>query len=261
MAVIRDRSHQYRCTIAISNCHHTRHMHDSLKPMFDTLPVDCEIQQPNGTKPVYNVEPLINEQGTNHNIVDGLTSGEFEIWDFDKRNAKLLQSIGLKSTWKPVLLNSGMINWIGEINEDRPIDCVWVGNADGKRKAMIEELQRRIGSGFVWVKDKYGKEATEVLKRSKVALNMHRESHLQAQEQLRIMWAIGCGCMVVSEVSIEPSIPPPIIKEYDLDHLVMGTILAIESWKFSDALRRRTDYMMLSMEYMTNQWGINDTEF
>jgi hypothetical protein len=102
----------------------------------------------------------------------------------------------------------------------------------------------------------YGEEATKLMKRAKIVINIHRDGENQAQEQLRIAWAIACGCTVVSETSMKPSIPNHIIIESPLCRLYDATIKALNEWSFADSEKRKARYVKLSEKYKKEIWKL-----
>lgn len=251
-----NKRHQYRYSIqARMDNVHVRSMHDNLKPMFDGITVDWEIQWSDKGKPVYNVEPLINSNGADLSKIAELKSYGVMIYDFDKRNVEKLLSLGVNSEWRPCLLNQSMIDWVGEWDQPRDIDVLHIGNKSERRQPIINTLESMNGIKFVNVTNIYGKEATQLMKRAKVVVNIHRADELQAQEQLRIMWAVACGCTVVSEPSIDPSIPYPIVHDEPLDKIADACKSFSFTWNQPTAERTKQKYIELSKQYYEIVWG------
>jgi hypothetical protein len=249
-----DKSHQYRFSHqALSK--HEQNMHDPVNAMLSTLPVDWQVQYNRTSKPIYNLEPMLIERGLNENEFNRLKRSGKYIYDFDLRNVETLQVNGLKAEYRPMVLNEGLLSWVGDYGSERDIDVLFIGNLSDYRKPILQEIEN-LGIHVHIVKDTYGKDATDIMKRAKIVLNIHRDGAVQAQEQLRIAWAIACGCLVVSETSLKPSIPNYIIDEYDAGALPMGLFISLGKWSFADAEERKEKYIKLSKKYLKKHWGL-----
>lgn len=230
-------------------------MHDSAKAMISRLETAIDLQWSKGN-PVYNLEPLIVEKGHDINAIAQLKEFAVKVYDFDKRNVEILKSYDIDAEWRPCVLNDGLMEWVGDYGHDRDIDILHIGGVFPRRKAVLDKLKAVPCINVVEVLGIYGTEASELMKRAKIVINIHRDSEQQAQEQLRISWAIACGCLVVSEKSIDPAIPNGIIIESDLDGLYDTAISSLDKWSFRDAEKRKEKYLKLSEKYKKEIWKL-----
>lgn len=230
---------------------HVEHMHDPIKAMLDSIPEAVAIQYPKAGIPVVNCEPLIGDHGITRHIVESICKG-VPVYDFDRRNTELLNALGYcKAYWRPCLWTDGLQSWVDKVpDQTRIYDITHIGIPTGRREFVIKEIQKR-GIKVNIVNGLWGKDATKVLKQSRIVLNIHREGTKQAQECLRIAWALACGCLVVSETSIDPSIPEPCIIESDLGKLAETTIEAMADQTAKDRLEIFRDY---SPEVIKKTW-------
>jgi len=228
-------------------------MHDPLKAFLRSIPFECDIQYPTTGKPVINAEPLIADHGANRHIITSLIKPNIDVYDFDRRNTDLLNRLGYcKAYWMPCLLNDGLQSMADRVSyQERIYDITHIGIATGRREQVIKEIES-LGVRVNVVSGVWGDEATRIMKQSKVVLNVHRESEKQAQECLRISWAIACGCLVVSEISLDPSIPQPCIIEADIGNLARVAVEAVGS---ADEAKDRLDiFRDYSREVIKNTW-------
>jgi hypothetical protein len=254
MMIPKNKSHQFRFSEEARPIH-VKRMHDSARAMFSTLDVDWDLQWSKG-KPVYQMEPLLLDKGVDDLTISQLMGYKVKIFDFDRLNAEMLESRGLNSEWRPFLLNDGLMKWVGEYGPDRDIDVLHIGGIFPRRREIIEKLKANTGVQFEQVFGVYGEDATKIMKRAKVIINIHRDGESQAQEQLRIAWAIACGCTVVSETSLKPSIPNSIVIESPLVRLYDKAIKAVNEWSFDDSERRKALYVKLSEKYKKEIWKL-----
>lgn len=252
MTIPKNKSHQFRYSEACQS-EHTKRMHDSVKAMLSTIGEAIDVQFAKGNT-VYNLEPLTRANGPCEPTIATLIGNK--VYDFDKANVEVLESFSVDAEWRPFILNDGVINWIGSYGAERDIDVLHIGGIFPRRKPIIDALTTTDGITFLQVSDIYGEEATALMKRAKVVVNIHRDSENQAQEQLRIAWAIGCGCTVVSEESIKPSIPSYVIIESTLNGLYDATIKAVKDWTFADSEKRKAKYLKLSEKYKKEIWKL-----
>jgi hypothetical protein len=229
---------------------HYERMHDPLVAMLQDIDERIDVQWPEGAYPVYNVEPLIDADQINTRIMRDIIIKHVPIYDFDRRNVSLLNDTGrCVAHWRPVIWTKTLQAFVDKAKDaERDIDVLFIGNETGRRKDCIDAI-RAHGINVQSVVGIYGTEASSLLKRSKICLNIHRTGAFQAQEQLRIAWALCAGCVVISETSIEPSIPEPIIIESCIDAipstiagaLISGAKTKLEEWKrFSAVIRAKT---------------------
>jgi hypothetical protein len=252
MTIPRNKSHQFRFSEEARSTH-TKRMHDSVKAMLSTISDKIDIQWAKGNT-VYNLEPLTLEKGLCEHTISTLIGNK--VFDFDKTNVEVLESFSVDAQWRPFILNDGMLNWVGEYGPDRDIDVLHIGGIFPRRKSVIDQIKENSALNFMQVFGIYGEEATALMKRAKVVINIHRDGPSQAQEQLRIAWAIACGCTVVSETSIKPSIPNHIIIESDLSGLCDATAKAVKEWSFADSEKRKAKYVKLSEKYKKEIWKL-----
>lgn len=254
MIIPKNKSHQFRFSDACKS-EHVKHMHDSANAMIARIEAAIDLQWSKGN-PVYNLEPLILEKGHDINTIAQLKEYDVKVYDFDKRNAELLSAYELDAEWRPCLLTESLMEWVGNYDDKRDIDVLHIGGVFPRRKEIIEKIQAIPCVKFENVVGVYGKDASELMKRAKIVLNIHRDGEQQAQEQLRISWAIACGCLVVSERSIEPSIPNGIIVESEYGHLFDSVLSSLDKWTFADAMKRKNKYLKLSEKYKKEIWKL-----
>lgn len=230
---------------------HVEHMHDPLKAMLDSISEEVAIQYPKDGMPVVNAEPLIGDHGITRHIVESLCKG-VPVYDFDRRNVELLNSLGYcRAYWRPCLWTEGLQAWVDKVpDQTRIYDITHIGIPTGRREFVINEIQKR-GIKVNIVNGLWGKDAIKALKQSMLVINIHREGALQAQEALRISWALACGCLVVSETSLFPSIPEPCIIESDIGKLAEKTI---ESLGDHTAKERLEIFKVYSLEVIKKTW-------
>lgn len=252
--VIVDKSHQYRFSQKAQSVHINR-MHDPVRAMLSTIPCEIQIQYNRENKPIYNLEPMLVERGLNETELMPLRASKKKIYDFDQRNVETLRANKVDADYRPLALNKGLLDWVGESTSERDIDVLFIGKHSPYRAKILEEINA-LGILVTCVSDTYGAEATALMKRTKIVLNIHRDGAVQAQEQLRIAWAIACGCLVVSEKSIRGAIPGDIVIEHDASGLPVGLMLAITKYSYEDALKRKQAYIKLSKKYLKTYWGM-----
>jgi len=232
---------------------HYERMHDPLKAFLRSIPFECDIQYPTTGKPVINAEPLIGDNGVNRHIVVSLTKPNVDIYDFDRRNTDLINQLGYsRAFWMPCLWSHGLQEMVDRVSDqERIYDITHIGIPTGRREFVIKQIES-IGVRVNIVNGVWGDEATRIMKQSKVVLNIHREGSKQAQECLRISWALSSGCLVVSETSLDPSITQPCIIEAELGHLAR---VAVEAVKQSDEANDRFEiFKEYSKEVIKNTW-------
>jgi hypothetical protein len=232
---------------------HYERMHDPLKAFLRSIPLECDIQYPTTGKPVFNAEPLIGDNGVNRNIVVSLTKPNIDVYDFDRRNTDLLNQLGYsRAFWMPCLWSQGLQDMVDRVrDQERIYDITHIGIPTGRREFVIKQVES-LGVRVNIVNGVWGDDATRIMKQSKVVLNVHREGVKQAQECLRISWALACGCLVVSETSLNPSIPQPYIIEAELGSLARVSVEAVNR---SDEAKDRLDiFKNYSAEVIKNTW-------
>jgi hypothetical protein len=232
---------------------HYERMHDPLKAFLRSIPFDCDIQYPITGKPVINAEPLIGDNGVNRHIVVSLTKPNVDVYDFDRRNTDLLNQLGYsRAFWMPCLWSQGLQDMVDRVSDkDRIYDITHIGIPTGRREQVIKEIEA-LGVRVNIVNGVWEDDATRIMKQSKVIINIHREGAKQAQECLRISWALACGCLVVSETSLDPSIPQPCIIEADLWDLAR---VAVEAVGLADESKERLDiFRLYSKEVIKKTW-------
>lgn len=224
---------------------HYERMHDPLIAMLRGIRNDIAIQWDQDSKYIYNAEPLINGNGINTRIIRDLIVSGKPILDFDRRNVALLMETGkCIARWCPMVWTETLQDWCGRKDEST-IDVLHIGTMSPHRAHVIDEIEKS-GIKVSHYDRVYGEESKHLMLSAKVLLNIHREGMYQAQEQLRIAWALCSGCVVVSEKSIGPSIPEPFITEFDGDapqkvRAGLESQSMLGEWiKFSECLREET---------------------
>lgn len=190
-------------------------IHDPLRAMLADFPLvegeDYDIQFPGTAPAVIQVEPMSDMP---KNILRRITAARC-IWDFDRRNVARLSKYGT-AEWRPIIWTKTLQFWATQGRKPkRDIDILLLGVNSPEREAALEHF-RAAGVAVRHELDTWGPASVALMRRAKVCLNIHRAGPEQAQECLRMAWAMCAGALVVSEPSIDGSYGPELIREASL---------------------------------------------
>ena len=158
-----------------------------------------------------------------------------QLYHYDISSKEFFDSVGMKfADFPPYPLNPILFE---RKNCHKDIDVLFIGRVSPRRYEMLEPLKRRkfrlvsIDHGL------FGEELVNLLRRSKVVLNIHAEDHVSFEPRTLIGAAVGA--VVVSEpIPIPPWMTAcPFIFTNDLGSNLMSRLdLALES--YDEQLRR-----------------------
>jgi hypothetical protein len=146
-------------------------------------------------------------------VYSGMQWDAFDrVFYYDAGKASAVERLGWKvSGYHPLPIDTAHFRPSGK---SRPIDICFIGKPTPRRIAEFDFL-RSSRFRFVWIAHGvHGKELAQVLRRSKVVLNVHADD-LPAMEP-RLFLAASCGCCVLTErLPAEPSSFPERIIQYE----------------------------------------------
>jgi len=163
---------------------------------WNLVPDEMVLKQP---YIIYQLEPLglpLWQDKLIHKIK--LFQRAEKIWDYSESNTRYLNELGLKTEVVPL----GYHNKLEEVtfSEFPDYDVLFVGFLTDRRKKIIDELQKHC---CVSIQQRWGKDFSEALGRSKILLNIHQYDVPTPLEQPRISYALNNHSFVVCESSVD----------------------------------------------------------
>lgn len=215
---------------------------------------DVDVQNSKGKRPVWNVEPLQVASGYSKSVVYSLIlNHKNPIFDFDRRNVKLLKNAGVNCHWRPVIWTQSYQDWCDRVEPQERIYDVAIIAIETPRRVAITNALKQAGLRVFEANKIYGNEATKAIKQSKVLLNVHRDSAIQAQPQLRLSWGFIAGALVVSESSLEPSYTG-FFTEAPYDLIVNATIEAVNNFSEEAVKKQLENFKLFSSVLEKATW-------
>ena len=114
-----------------------------------------------------------------------------QIWDYSQCNLDQYDFGNPKFLMQPFEFE------VGEMPH-KDIELLFYGYVNYRRKPLLEAIRRRSRIAVTMVEDTYGAAMLDILKRTKIVLNIHAQDD-SPQEIFRITEALSCGCRVLSE--------------------------------------------------------------
>lgn len=123
-----------------------------------------------------------------------------EVWDYSERNLTALKEVGIDK------IKYCKIGYVPELSyfernkpEDREIDLLFYGSPSPRRIKILEEIKERNKKlNIVAFQGVYGEERDEVIKKSKLVLNIHNREN-EIFEMVRVSHLIQNKVPVISE--------------------------------------------------------------
>src|SRR4030095_319122 len=148
---------------------------------------------------IYQLEPLILPfWREKRNEKAELFKKAEAIWDYSESNAVYLNKLGLNTD----ALKLGYHPKLEEVTHSpyHDYDVLFVGFLTERRKMVIEGLNQLC---CVSVQQRWGKDFSEALGRTKILLNLHQYEQLTPIEQPRIFYALNNHTFILSESSLD----------------------------------------------------------
>ena len=223
---------------------------------WNLVPDEIVLKQPYN---IYQLEPLglpLWQDKLIHKIK--LFQRAEKIWDYSESNTRYLNELGLKTEVVPL----GYHKKLEEVtfSEFPDYDVLFVGFLTDRRKKIIDELQKHC---CVSIQQRWGKDFSEALGRSKILLNIHQYDVPTPLEQPRIAYALNNGCFVLSEESIDKPYKNLVTCSYDslinetLNYLHHPKLRNVNQIKMLDFFR---SYQMKEIVFNALK-NINDLNF
>ena len=114
-----------------------------------------------------------------------------QIWDYSADNLRQYDFGNPKFLIQPWEWNVGPL-------PEKDIDLLFYGYINHRRRPLLDAVKRRSNVPLTIVEDSYGADIIELLKRTKVVLNIHAQDN-SPMEVFRFAEALSCGCRVLSE--------------------------------------------------------------
>lgn len=114
-----------------------------------------------------------------------------QIWDYSADNLRQYDFGNPKYLMPPWEWSVGAL-------PDKDIELLFYGYINHRRRPLLDAVMRRTNIPLTIVEDSYGADMIEVLKRTKVVLNIHAQDN-SPMEVFRFAEALSCGCRVLSE--------------------------------------------------------------
>lgn len=131
-----------------------------------------------------------------------------EVWDYSKRNVEVLQKAGVEN------IKHVQIGYVPEISyfernkpEERDIDILAYMSPSERRLKIMNQFAEDKNINFVAVQGTYGEERDELIKRSKLVINLHNHDN-QIFEMVRISHLIQNKVPVLCERNSNTDFPP-----------------------------------------------------
>jgi hypothetical protein len=148
---------------------------------------------------IYQLEPLILPLWRNKiNEKIDLFNKALSVWDYSESNVLYLNKSGIKAE----IVKLGYHPEIEEVahSEYPDYDVLFVGFLTERRKKIIDELNQFC---CVSIHQRWGKDFSEALGRTKILLNLHQYEQLTPIEQPRVSYALNNRIFVLSESSAD----------------------------------------------------------
>lgn len=145
----------------------------------------------------FNQEPLLaTQRDFMHPLFFKFLKEADEVWDYDDRQVKLLQSINPNTT---IHILKPYKNWGAYNNVSKDIDILFYGALNEHRQKVINALKTRYN--VIVCKGIFGDDLDSYIMRSKILLNIHFYYECAMQEQARMVRWLGSPCKIISEKS------------------------------------------------------------
>lgn len=160
---------------------------------------------------IYNLEPMNyrskkHNKHNNHNkYIEKIRKAEI-VWEYSKTNLSIIKKLNKNIIYKPFFYSKFMEKLYNIQNDrEKDIDVLFYGLMNSRRNKIIEDLKKEGINIYspnypenkpVWLKDKF-----DLIKRSKIVINIHYHSELndQTNDLLRIMFLLANKVVVVQE--------------------------------------------------------------
>lgn len=131
-----------------------------------------------------------------------LMKNAISVWEYSYVNIKVLQRFGISNVEYKPFGYSPCIETVDSVI-DKDIDVLWLGCILQRRTSILNKLKDELSSYKLHFSNGvFSKSKTDLLSRSKIALNIHMEQPIYScLEVVRIVYLIANKCLVVSEYS------------------------------------------------------------
>jgi len=130
-----------------------------------------------------------------------------EVWDYSMRNAKVLEQAGVEN------IKHFKIGYVPEISyfqrnvpQERDIDILAYMSPSPRRVKILEQFEKNPDINFKHIQSVYGDERDELIKRSKLVINLHNNDN-RIFEMVRVTHLIQNEVPVLSEVNPDTDFP------------------------------------------------------
>lgn len=200
---------------------------------------------------LYNAESA--EQSEHFDTITQAFLREYEVWDFNDYNAKLLNDRYGTKIKKSFLM--GYIKQLDVINHDRTkdIDILFMGAINNRRKKILDDM-KNIGLNVVHLFGVYGKEKDLIIERSKLHINIHSQGP-RVLEPFRINYYLINGCPILSEMTndlVEFKTLKDIICFRDYSELAITALRLVNDEKLLNDLKKKS-YNFIKSRPLENQ--------